>query len=115
MGQLVFQAALGGQVNLVGPNTASTLNINVPAFAGTMASLASVNNNGIAYVNSSGQPTTLSTFVFDGTNVGIGMTPAASYGLLQIGSAVYRLMLLEQTLLWGKTAICLLSQLMHKR
>jgi len=36
MGQLVFQAALGGQVNLVGPNTASTFNLNVPAVAGTV-------------------------------------------------------------------------------
>lgn len=36
MGQLVFQAALGGQVNLVGPNTASTYSINVPAVAGNM-------------------------------------------------------------------------------
>jgi hypothetical protein len=36
MGQLVFQAASGGQVNLVGPNTASTFNLNVPAIAGTL-------------------------------------------------------------------------------
>jgi hypothetical protein len=36
MGNLVFQATLGGQVNLVGPNTASTFNINVPAVAGTL-------------------------------------------------------------------------------
>ena len=36
MGQLTFQATLGGQVNLVGPNTASTFNINVPAIAGNM-------------------------------------------------------------------------------
>jgi hypothetical protein len=36
MGQLVFQAALGGQVNLVGPNTASTYNLNVPAVAGNI-------------------------------------------------------------------------------
>lgn len=36
MGNLVFQATLGGQVNLVGPNTASTFNINVPATTGTM-------------------------------------------------------------------------------
>ena len=36
MGQLVFQAALGGQVNLVGPNTASTFNLNVPAVAGNL-------------------------------------------------------------------------------
>lgn len=68
MSTVVFQASLGGQINLVGANTASTLNINVPAFAGTMASLLSVNNNGVTYVNSSGQPTTGSALTFDGTN-----------------------------------------------
>lgn len=36
MGQLVFQATLGGQVNLVGPNTASTYNLNVPAATDTL-------------------------------------------------------------------------------
>ncbi len=36
MGSLVFQAALGGQVNLNGPNTASTFNIAVPATTGTI-------------------------------------------------------------------------------
>ena len=36
MGQLVFQATLGGAVNLVGPNTASNYNLNVPAAAGTL-------------------------------------------------------------------------------
>jgi len=36
MGQLVFQANLGGQVNLVGPNTASTFNLNVPAASDTI-------------------------------------------------------------------------------
>ena len=36
MGQLVFQATLGGQVNLVGPNTSSTFTINVPAVTGNM-------------------------------------------------------------------------------
>lgn len=36
MGQLVFQATLGGQTNLVGPNTASTYNIDVPTVNGTL-------------------------------------------------------------------------------
>ena len=36
MGSLVFQATLGGQVNLNGPNTASTIDIAVPATTGTM-------------------------------------------------------------------------------
>ena len=36
MGQLVFQAALGGQVALSGPNTASSFTVAVPAVTGTM-------------------------------------------------------------------------------
>ena len=36
MGTLVFQATLGGQVNLTGPNTASTFTISVPAVTGNM-------------------------------------------------------------------------------
>jgi hypothetical protein len=36
MGNLVFQAALGGQVALSGPNTASNFTITVPAVTGTM-------------------------------------------------------------------------------
>lgn len=43
MGQLVFQAALGGQVNLVGPNTASTFNLNVPAATDTLVGEATTN------------------------------------------------------------------------
>lgn len=36
MGQLVFQATLGGQTNLVGGNTASTYNLNVPTANDTL-------------------------------------------------------------------------------
>jgi hypothetical protein len=51
MGQLTFQATLGGQVNLVGPNTASTYNINVPAVSGnvvTTGDTATVTNTMLA-------------------------------------------------------------------
>jgi hypothetical protein len=41
MGQLVFQATLGGAVNMVGPNTASTFNLNVPAVSDTLAVVGS--------------------------------------------------------------------------
>ena len=40
MGQLVFQAALGGQTNLVGGNTASTYNLNVPTANDTLVGRA---------------------------------------------------------------------------
>ena len=84
MGTLVFQATLGGQINLTGTNTASTFTITVPALTGTMASLAAVTNNGVAYVNSSGQPTSGSALVFDGTNVGIGLSSPSSFGKLAV-------------------------------
>ena len=89
MGQLVFQAALGGQVNLVGPNTASTFNLNVPAVAGTVVTtgdtgtvtttmLAATTGSGSVVLATSptlvtpvlGTPTsgTLSGCTVDGTN-----------------------------------------------
>jgi len=92
MGQLVFQAALGGQVNLVGPNTASTFNLNVPAVAGTVVTtgdtgtvtttmLAATTGSGSVVLATSptlvtpvlGTPTsgTLSGCTVDGTN-GVG-------------------------------------------
>jgi len=36
MSQLVFQATLGGAVNMIGPNTASTYDLNVPAVSDTL-------------------------------------------------------------------------------
>jgi hypothetical protein len=77
MGTLVFQATLGGQVNLTGPNTASTFTISVPAVTGTLGAFSSLTNNGVAYVNGSGQPTSGSALTFDGTNLGLGVTPSA--------------------------------------
>jgi len=129
MGQLVFQATLGGQVNLVGPNTASTFNLNVPAASDTLVArnttdtltnktltsptmtapvlgtpasgtltnctglpastgitgtlgttnggtgLSSFTANGVVYASSTSALTTGSALVFDGTNLGVGVTP----------------------------------------
>ena len=36
MSQLIFQATLGGAVNMIGPNTASTYDLNVPAVSDTL-------------------------------------------------------------------------------
>lgn len=66
MGQLVFQAALGGQVNLVGPNTASTFNLNVPAVAGTV-------------VTTGDTATVTSTMISGPLTTSVGGTGLASY------------------------------------
>jgi len=66
MGQLVFQAALGGQVNLVGPNTASTFNLNVPAVAGTV-------------VTTGDTATVTSTMISGPITTSVGGTGLASY------------------------------------
>jgi len=46
MGQLTFQATLGGAVNLVGPNTASTINFTLPSADGTNGQFLSTNGSG---------------------------------------------------------------------
>ena len=46
MGQLTFQATLGGAVNLVGPNTASTLNLTLPSADGTSGQALTTNGSG---------------------------------------------------------------------
>jgi len=66
MGQLVFQATLGGQVNLVGPNTASTYNLDVPAATDTI--VARNTTDTLTNKTISGASNTLTV---DGTN-GVG-------------------------------------------
>jgi hypothetical protein len=46
MGQLTFQATLGGSVNLVGPNTASTLNLTLPNADGSAGQALTTNGSG---------------------------------------------------------------------
>jgi hypothetical protein len=46
MGQLTFQATLGGSINLVGPNTASTVNFTLPSADGTSGQALRTNGSG---------------------------------------------------------------------
>ena len=80
---LKLNSSGGGSVTLQEPVTASTLTLTLPAFSGTAATLASVTNNGVLFVNGSGQPTSGSALTFDGTNLGIG-TSSPSGARVQI-------------------------------
>jgi len=87
MSSIVVSGDTSGAVTLSAPAVAGTVTVTLPAASGTMASLASVTANGVAYVNSSGQPTSGSALVFDGTNLGVGVTPSAwggSYKTFQL-------------------------------
>jgi len=57
MGTLVFQANLGGAINLVGPNTASTVNFTLPSADGTNGQALTTNGSGtLAFATVSGTP-----------------------------------------------------------
>jgi hypothetical protein len=86
---LKLNSSGGGSVLLQEPVTASTLTLNLPAFSGTAATLASVTNNGVLYVNSSGQPTTGSALTFDGsTLLNAGMVRATTLSVINSTSPI---------------------------
>ena len=62
----------------------------VQVLATKATALSTVTNNGVVYVNSSGQATTGSALVFDGSNLGVGVTPSAWSGFtaLQMANGV---------------------------
>ena len=56
MGQLTFQATLGGAVNLAGPNTATTTTFTLPAADGTNGQFLSTNGSGtLSFASSTAQ------------------------------------------------------------
>lgn len=90
MSSVIISGDVSGTVTLQAPSSAGSTVLTLPSTSGTLSSLASVTNNGVTYVNSTGQPTSGSSFVFDGTNVGIGTNSPeslANYVFAQAGSA----------------------------
>lgn len=47
MGTLVFQATLGGAVNIIGPNIANTINFTLPSADGTSGQTWTTNGSGV--------------------------------------------------------------------
>ena len=82
MGQLVFQATLGGQVALVGPNTASTININIPATNGNMVTTGDTGTVTSTMLASSLNLTTPNIGVATGTSLKTtgGLYTTGAYG-----------------------------------
>jgi len=77
MGQLTFQATLGGAVNLAGPNTASTTTFTLPAADGTSGQAIVTNGSGtLSFGNVGASTSTANTFTatqtFNGTSSTFG-------------------------------------------
>jgi len=94
MGQLVFQATLGGAINLSGPNTASTVTFTLPSADGSSGQVMQTNGAGLLSLGNvsltsavtgtlpianGGTGTTSTTFVNLTTNV-TGTLPVANGG-----------------------------------
>lgn len=94
MGQLTFQATLGGSVNLAGPNTATTTTFTLPSADGSNGQYLKTNGSGVlsfATVPASQWTTSGSDIYYNTGNVGIGVTPTSiqsGYKAIQIGATV---------------------------
>ena len=75
MGTLVFQATLGGAINLIGPNTASTVNFTLPSADGSSGQALTTNGSG-----------TLAFGVLGILGGGTGLSSTPANGALDIGN-----------------------------
>jgi len=72
LGQLVFQATLGGAVNLIGPNIAGTVNFTLPSADGTSGQTWTTNGSGVLSFGTlgvAGGGTGVTTSTGSGSNV----------------------------------------------
>jgi hypothetical protein len=103
-------------VSNVGTSIVTTLTASKPVFtdankaltsSGTMPTnqggtgLTSFTANGIVYASSTSALATGSTLQFDGTNVGVGLTPVTNNGVLQLGSYAAIKSLVESATITG--------------
>ena len=78
MSSIVIAGDTSGSVTLQAPSVAGSTILTLPATSGTVqTSGAGFTTNGVAYASSTSALTTGSGLVFDGTNLGLGVTPSA--------------------------------------
>lgn len=89
--RIAYQTAAGASAFIAAPTTSSTFLKWDGTTLGWSSIAASVNNNGVVYLNSSGVPTTSTTFTFDGTNLSTSaMFLPGTTATYDLGSATLR-------------------------
>jgi hypothetical protein len=108
MGQLVFQAALGGQTNLVGGNSASTFNLNVPLANDTLVGQATTDT----LTNKTLTNPTVTNYVETpySANSSTAITLALTNGTVQIITLTGNATITMPTAVSGKSFTLLLKQ-----
>lgn len=77
MSSIVIAGDTSGSVTLQAPAVAGSTVLNLPATSGTIqTSGAGYTTNGVAYASSASALTTGSALIFNGTNLGVGVTPS---------------------------------------
>ena len=87
MGTLVFQATLGGAVNIIGPNIANTINFTLPSADGTSGQTWTTNGSGVLAFGTlgvAGGGTGLTTLATGSLSYGAG---TSAFSALAIGTA----------------------------
>ena len=87
MGTLVFQATLGGAVNIIGPNIANTINFTLPSADGTSGQTWTTNGSGVLAFGTlgvAGGGTGLTTLATGSLSYGAG---TSAFSTLAIGTA----------------------------
>lgn len=88
MGQLVFQANLGGAVNLAGPNTASTVTFTLPSADGTSGQAITTNGSGTLAFSTVGDVTLTGAQTFTGTKTFAGTSSALSAVITDVAETI---------------------------
>ena len=79
MASIVISGDTSGSVTLQAPAVSGSTVLNLPSTSGTIqTSGAGYTTNGVAYATSTSALSTGSALTFDGTNLGVGVTPSAS-------------------------------------
>jgi len=86
MGQLVFQATLGGAINLSGPNTASTVTFTLPSADGSSGQVMQTNGAGLLSLGNVSL-TSAVTGTLPVANGGTGTTTSTGTGSVMLNSA----------------------------